>query len=188
MGDQLSLSQSPEKPIYRTPACSTTEQAGSFFVYPRYYRAFCSVHCAAYHAAQFFVCCIRNNRALAAKNCIRTRLCRFFFVLRRLIDGIWCPVLTLSVREFHFSISQYLLYRAPHCLLKNQLYLKKYKNSCSFSCVFEKNVVPLQRFSQYLHAGYFPFFQEDHYNPRLQGIIKQTIEVDIPVFPVCCIL
>lgn len=45
-----------------------------------------------------------------------------------------------------------------------------------------KDLRPLQLFSQYLHAGYFPFFQEDHYNLRLQGIIKQTIEVDIPVF------
>ncbi len=40
----------------------------------------------------------------------------------------------------------------------------------------------MQLFSQYLHEGYFPFCQEDHYNLRLQGIIKQTIEVDIPVF------
>ena len=45
-----------------------------------------------------------------------------------------------------------------------------------------KDLRPLQLFSQYLHAGYFPFFQEDHYNLRLQGIIKQTIEIDIPVF------
>ena len=45
-----------------------------------------------------------------------------------------------------------------------------------------KDLRPLQLFSQYLHAGYFPFFQEDHYNLRTQGIIKQTIEVDIPVF------
>ena len=45
-----------------------------------------------------------------------------------------------------------------------------------------KDLRPLQLFSQYLHAGYFPFFQEDHYNLRVQGIIKQTIEVDIPVF------
>lgn len=45
-----------------------------------------------------------------------------------------------------------------------------------------KDLRPLQLFSQYLHEGYFPFFQEDHYNLRIQGIIKQTIEVDIPVF------
>lgn len=45
-----------------------------------------------------------------------------------------------------------------------------------------KKLRPLQLFSQYLHEGYFPFFQEDHYNLRIQGIIKQTIEVDIPVF------
>ena len=36
----------------------------------------------------FFVHCVGNNHALAAKNCIRTRLCRFFFVLRHLINGI----------------------------------------------------------------------------------------------------
>ena len=42
-----------------TPACSPPSRlAFSFFFYPRYYRAFRSVHCAAYHAAQFFVCCV----------------------------------------------------------------------------------------------------------------------------------
>ena len=45
-----------------------------------------------------------------------------------------------------------------------------------------KDLRPLQLFSHYLHEGYFPFFQEDHYNFRLQGIIKQTIETDIPFF------
>ncbi len=41
---------------------------------------------------------------------------------------------------------------------------------------------PLQLFSQYLKSGYFPFFLEDNYHLRLQGIIKQTIESDIPIF------
>ena len=53
--------RSLNSPITRsigTPACSTTEQAGSFFV-----------------------CFAGNNRAIAAKNCIRTRLCRPFFVV-----------------------------------------------------------------------------------------------------------
>ena len=45
-----------------------------------------------------------------------------------------------------------------------------------------KDLRPLQLFTQYLHEGYFPFFQEDHYNLRVQGIIKQTIETDIPIF------
>ena len=58
----LSLSQFPENSIYRTPACSATEQAGSFFV-----------------------CFAGNNRALAAKNPIPTIGClkvsRTFFVL-----------------------------------------------------------------------------------------------------------
>lgn len=45
-----------------------------------------------------------------------------------------------------------------------------------------KDLRPLQLFSKYLHEGYFPFFQEDHYNLRVQGIIKQTIETDIPIF------
>ncbi|MBR4564214.1 MAG: ATP-binding protein [Paludibacteraceae bacterium] len=45
-----------------------------------------------------------------------------------------------------------------------------------------KDLRPLQLFTQYLHEGYFPFFQEDHYNLRIQGIIKQTIETDIPIF------
>jgi len=45
-----------------------------------------------------------------------------------------------------------------------------------------KDLRPLQLFSQYLKEGYFPFFLEDNYYLRLQGIIKQTIENDIPVF------
>ncbi len=45
-----------------------------------------------------------------------------------------------------------------------------------------KELRPLQLFSKYLREGYFPFFQEDNYNARLQGIVKQTIENDIPLF------
>ena len=39
---------------------------------------------------------------------------------------------------------------------------------------------PLQLFTQYLREGYFPFFQEDNYAMRLNGIIKQVVEDDIP--------
>ena len=41
---------------------------------------------------------------------------------------------------------------------------------------------PLQLFAQYLREGYFPFFQEDNYKMRLNGIIKQIVEDDIPKF------
>ena len=41
---------------------------------------------------------------------------------------------------------------------------------------------PLQLFTQYLREGYFPFFQEDNYAMRLNGIIKQVVEDDIPKF------
>ena len=37
---------------------------------------------------------------------------------------------------------------------------------------------PLQLFNQYLREGYFPFFQEDNYAMRLNGIIKQVVEDD----------
>lgn len=45
-----------------------------------------------------------------------------------------------------------------------------------------KNLRPLQLFSRYLREGYFPFCMEDNYHMRVQGIIKQTIESDIPTF------
>ena len=41
---------------------------------------------------------------------------------------------------------------------------------------------PLQLFNQYLREGYFPFFQEDNYAMRLNGIIKQVVEDDVPKF------
>ncbi len=71
----------------KTPACSTTEQAGfSFFFYPRYYRAFCSVHCAAYHAAfSLSIASVFNSDIGSADICPR------------------CYVLASSVREIDSS-------------------------------------------------------------------------------------
>ena len=41
---------------------------------------------------------------------------------------------------------------------------------------------PLQQMANYLQAGYYPFFKEDDYAMRLNGILKQTVEFDIPQF------
>ncbi|MBQ9417272.1 MAG: AAA family ATPase [Bacteroidales bacterium] len=40
---------------------------------------------------------------------------------------------------------------------------------------------PLQWFSRYLQEGYYPFFLEGDFRFRLDGIIKQTVEYDIPL-------
>lgn len=41
---------------------------------------------------------------------------------------------------------------------------------------------PLQQLSNYLKTGYYPYFQEDNYEMRLNGVIKQVVEFDIPQF------
>ncbi len=39
---------------------------------------------------------------------------------------------------------------------------------------------PLKYFKDYLSHGYFPFFNQDDYLTRLENVIGQTMEVDIP--------
>lgn len=41
---------------------------------------------------------------------------------------------------------------------------------------------PLALFSKYLREGYYPFFREGNYSMRLNGVIKQIVEDDIPKF------
>ena len=41
---------------------------------------------------------------------------------------------------------------------------------------------PLHLFSEYLREGYYPFFREGNYKMRLQGVMKQIVEDDIPKF------
>lgn len=41
---------------------------------------------------------------------------------------------------------------------------------------------PLQLFKEYLQQGYYPFFKEKGYLIRLQSIVNQTLENDIPTF------
>lgn len=41
---------------------------------------------------------------------------------------------------------------------------------------------PLQLFANYLKNGYYPFAQEDDFDLRLQQVINQTLETDIPVY------
>ena len=41
---------------------------------------------------------------------------------------------------------------------------------------------PLPLFEHYLKYGYYPFAKEDEFGPRLQQVVNQTLEVDIPTF------
>ena len=41
---------------------------------------------------------------------------------------------------------------------------------------------PLAHFKEYLGKGYFPFFKQDDYLLRLENVINQTMEVDIPAY------
>lgn len=41
---------------------------------------------------------------------------------------------------------------------------------------------PIKLFHEYLSAGYYPFFQDTEYHLRLKGVIKQMVELDIPMF------
>ncbi len=45
-----------------------------------------------------------------------------------------------------------------------------------------QEIRPLQQLSAYLKAGYYPFFQENDYSLRLNGVLKQVVEFDIPQF------
>ena len=45
-----------------------------------------------------------------------------------------------------------------------------------------KDLRPLQLFRQYMQSGYYPFYAEPGYRERLNGILKQMIEVDIPMY------
>ncbi len=41
---------------------------------------------------------------------------------------------------------------------------------------------PLPLFADYLKNGYYPFAMEDDFNLRLQQVINQTLEIDIPTY------
>jgi predicted AAA+ superfamily ATPase len=41
---------------------------------------------------------------------------------------------------------------------------------------------PLPLFNEYLKCGYYPFMQDEDYDIRLQQIVNQTLEVDIPQY------
>ena len=41
---------------------------------------------------------------------------------------------------------------------------------------------PLPLFKEYMRRGYYPFFGEDNYLTRLNNVISQTLETDIPIF------
>ncbi|MDR1200562.1 MAG: AAA family ATPase, partial [Tannerellaceae bacterium] len=41
---------------------------------------------------------------------------------------------------------------------------------------------PLPLFEEYLRCGYYPFMQEEDFSIRLQQVVSQTLEVDIPQY------
>ncbi len=41
---------------------------------------------------------------------------------------------------------------------------------------------PIALFKEYLSVGYFPFFKQDDYYTRLENVVNQTVEVDIPSY------
>ena len=41
---------------------------------------------------------------------------------------------------------------------------------------------PLKLFKDYLRHGYYPFFYDTEYFMRLRGVIRQMVEVDVPLF------
>jgi predicted AAA+ superfamily ATPase len=41
---------------------------------------------------------------------------------------------------------------------------------------------PLPFFKKYLHSGFYPFCQEPEYEQRVQNVLNQSIETDIPVY------
>lgn len=41
---------------------------------------------------------------------------------------------------------------------------------------------PLERFNHYLHSGYYPLKQDEFFGKRLEQVIEQTLEVDIPQY------
>ncbi len=45
-----------------------------------------------------------------------------------------------------------------------------------------KDLRPLQLFRRYMQSGYYPFFREKAYHERLNSVLKQVVEVDIPAF------
>ncbi len=76
----------------------------------------------------------------------------------------------LSFREylalFHkVEVSKYAL----HDILNHQVSVPNLKN-------------PLVLFSNYLKDGYYPFSREEDFGLKLQQVVNQTLEIDIPVF------
>lgn len=45
-----------------------------------------------------------------------------------------------------------------------------------------QDVRPLQQLTAYLKEGYYPFFRESDYAMRLNGVLKQVVDFDIPHF------
>lgn len=41
---------------------------------------------------------------------------------------------------------------------------------------------PIPLWVDYLRVGYFPFFREDDFYTRLDNVVNQTLEVDIPTY------
>ena len=77
----------------------------------------------------------------------------------------------LSFREY-VSLSQ-------GCNLPAYSFEEILQGKVNYPSTLEK---PLKLFRQYVSEGYYPFFLEGDYHQRLQGILKQIVDDDIPTF------
>jgi uncharacterized protein len=68
--------------------------------------------------------------------------------------------------------------------LFHQIVVKKYtlKEIITHQVNFDAIKHPLPYFNQYLRNGYYPFALENDFEVRLQQIINQTLETDIPLY------
>ena len=77
----------------------------------------------------------------------------------------------LSFREY-INLSQ-------GCNLPTYSFEEILQGKVNYPSTLEK---PLKLFRQYVSEGYYPFFLEGDYHQRLQGILKQIVDDDIPTF------
>jgi|GEM_PF-296862 len=96
-------------------------------------------------------------------------------VITQNIDGLHQKAGSKEVLELHGSVLR------NHCTHCHKFYsledILKHKVDFPYS-----EARPILLFKEYLQHGYYPFFQEKGYLLRLQSIIKQTLENDIPTF------
>ena len=89
----------------------------------------------------------------------------------------------LSRRKLEYTLNGLSL--REYVNISNGLNLRAYSLSEILKGEVEfplREIRPLQQLSGYLKAGYYPYFLEGDYEMRLNGVIKQVVEFDIPQF------